>query len=110
MSENRDPYLAVTGHYIDVLPNKPQQWELRSEQLVFTPFMGRHTGSNMGDILVCTVDRYGLCRKVAAGDVVGKALALVKQIHKSPQARTFFKKSCAEVEIPFLQLLNWIRM
>ena len=36
-------------------------------------------------------------------------LALVKQIRKSPQARAFFEKSCAEVEIPFLQLLNWIR-
>jgi hypothetical protein len=42
------------------------------------------------------------------GDIVGKALALVRQIRKSSQARAFFKKSCAEVEIPFLQLLNWI--
>jgi hypothetical protein len=66
MSENRDPYLSVTGHYIDTLSDKPQQWELGSEQLTFTPFVGRHSGSNMGDILVCTINHYSLCRKVSS--------------------------------------------
>lgn len=63
--------------------------------------------------------------EIDAGDAVGKALALVKQvcccvtihshmlidcqIRKSPQARAFFKKSCDEADVPFLQLITWIR-
>ena len=31
------------------------------------------------------------------------------QIHASPQAQAFFKKSCRQVEVPILQLLLWIR-
>jgi hypothetical protein len=42
-------------------------------------------------------------------DTVGKALSLVTQIRKSPQARVFFKKCCTEVDVPPLKLLKWIR-
>lgn len=42
-------------------------------------------------------------------DMVGKALALVTQIRKSPQARAFFNKCCAEVNVPPRELLKWIR-
>jgi len=60
-------------------------------------------------------------------DTVGKVLALVKQvrnqlsvehnflryfrlqIRKSPQARAFFKQTCIEVNIPCLELLQWVR-
>jgi hypothetical protein len=31
------------------------------------------------------------------------------QIRASPQARTFFKSSCAQVGVPALELLLWIR-
>jgi hypothetical protein len=43
------------------------------------------------------------------GDTVGKALALVTQIRKSPQARAFFRRCCQEVGAPPLELLTWIR-
>ncbi|KAG6806576.1 hypothetical protein H0H92_010774, partial [Tricholoma furcatifolium] len=43
------------------------------------------------------------------GDSLGKALALVKQIRASPQAKTFFKSSCGQVEIKPLELILWIR-
>lgn len=61
------------------------------------------------------------------GDTVGKALALVQQvrslflalvnfadavwskIRKSPQARAFFKQTCVEVNVPELELVQWVR-
>ena len=62
---------------------------------------------------------------IDAGDSLGKAIALVKQvcylpsrlhklkyaiqIRKSPQARAFFRASCAQVKIEPLELLLWIR-
>ncbi|KAG1908156.1 uncharacterized protein F5891DRAFT_973648 [Suillus fuscotomentosus] len=42
-------------------------------------------------------------------DAVGKALALIEQICKSPQARAFFQKSCEEEGIPIRELLAWVR-
>ncbi|KAG1792926.1 ribonuclease H-like domain-containing protein [Suillus plorans] len=42
-------------------------------------------------------------------DALGKALALIVQIRKSPQARAFFRQSCAEVNVPVLELLQWVR-
>ncbi|KAG2738765.1 hypothetical protein P692DRAFT_20700294, partial [Suillus brevipes Sb2] len=43
-------------------------------------------------------------------DAVGKALALIEQIRKSPQARAFLKKSCKEEDIPVHEILAWVRM
>ena len=60
------------------------------------------------------------------GDTIGKALALVKQvgqlhsnsiiyinnasqIRSSPQARTFFNKSCKQADVPILELMLWVR-
>ncbi|KAG2755213.1 hypothetical protein P692DRAFT_20695937, partial [Suillus brevipes Sb2] len=43
------------------------------------------------------------------GDSLGKALALIEQIRKSPQARAFFRKACKEENVPELELLQWIR-
>ncbi|KAG1812887.1 uncharacterized protein BJ212DRAFT_1482953 [Suillus subaureus] len=40
-------------------------------------------------------------------DALGKALALIIQIQKSPQAWAFFCQSCAEVNVPVLELLQW---
>lgn len=63
-SDSHDPYLSVTGHYIDAPVDKPQDWELKSEQLAFTHFEGNHSGANMANVLIRTVDRYGLRNKV----------------------------------------------
>jgi hypothetical protein len=60
-----DPFLSVTGHYINAPADKPQDWELKCEQLAFTPIEGNHSGANMANILVRTVDRYGIRNKVS---------------------------------------------
>jgi hypothetical protein len=64
MSKTGDPFLSVTGHYITALLDKPHKWELKNQQLAFTPFEGHHSGSNMSTILVRTVDCYGIRKKV----------------------------------------------
>jgi len=64
-SDPGDPFLSVTGHYIFVRPDRPNDWELRTEQLAFTPLCGRHSGANMASLLVLTVDHYDLHGKVS---------------------------------------------
>jgi hypothetical protein len=59
-----DPYISITGHYIDASPDGSHQWELKTEQLAFKNVEGRHTGKNIAKILVETVDRYELRGKV----------------------------------------------
>lgn len=59
-----DPFLSITGHYIQSAVDNPQKWELRSEQLAFTPIEGNHSGQNMSKILLKTVDRFQLREKV----------------------------------------------
>ena len=59
-----DPFLSVTGHYIWNPEGKPQQWELRREQLVFEHIEGNHGGQNIGRMLVEVIDTYNLCDKV----------------------------------------------
>jgi hypothetical protein len=61
-----DPYLSLTAHYIDAPADCPNAWELKSDQLIFQEIQGRHTGRNMGDILVHALDRYNLCGKVGS--------------------------------------------
>jgi hypothetical protein len=46
---------------------------------------------------------------IDAADSLGKAISLVKQIRKSPQARALFCLSCSQVGIAPLELLSWIR-
>jgi hypothetical protein len=43
---------------------------------------------------------------IDAADLLSKAIALVKQIRKSPQARAFFHLSCSQVGIAPLELLS----
>ena len=64
-SEPGDPYLSITGHYIDAPADRPNDWELKSEQLAFQEIEGRHTGKNIAQILSRTVDRYGIHGKVS---------------------------------------------
>ncbi|KAH7903283.1 hypothetical protein BJ138DRAFT_964298, partial [Hygrophoropsis aurantiaca] len=48
-SDNGDPYLSMTGHYIDAPAKAPQDWELKCDQLTFTPIEGNHSGSNLSN-------------------------------------------------------------
>jgi hypothetical protein len=59
-----DPYLSVMAHYISSSVDNPQQWELRCEQLAFAPIHGNHSGSNIAKILIETIDKYGIHKKV----------------------------------------------
>ncbi|KAG1726977.1 uncharacterized protein EDB91DRAFT_1086592 [Suillus paluster] len=43
------------------------------------------------------------------GDAVRKALALIEQIRKSPQAQAFFRKSCEEEGVAVRKILTWVR-
>ncbi|KAG1773678.1 hypothetical protein EV702DRAFT_1201002 [Suillus placidus] len=43
-------------------------------------------------------------------NAIGKALALIDQIRKSPQARAFFKKSCEEEGVPCLERFLSLRL
>jgi hypothetical protein len=63
-SAAQDPYLSITGHYIIAPEDRPQEWELKSEQLAFTHFEGNHSGANMATVLFRTVDNYALRDKV----------------------------------------------
>ena len=59
-----DPYLLLTAHYIAAPVDRPNEWELKTDQLLFQEIQGRHTGKNMGDILSRALDRYDLRGKV----------------------------------------------
>ena len=59
-----DPYLSITGHYIDANLNQPNEWELRTEQLAFVTIEGRHTGKNMVLYLTQMIKHYELHGKV----------------------------------------------
>jgi hypothetical protein len=66
-SGSGDPYLSVTGHYITAPKVEfPHDWELKSEQLGFTPIEGNHSGANISGILVRVVDRYDIRHKVVS--------------------------------------------
>ena len=64
-SDSGDPYLSVTGHYISAPPDKPNEWAVQSHQLAFVLLEGRHSGSNIGNLLVRVIDRYGIRSKVS---------------------------------------------
>ncbi|KAF7364524.1 HAT family dimerization domain-containing protein [Mycena venus] len=63
-SKTGDPFLRVTGHYIDAPVDSPEDWSVKSAQLAYTPIEGNHSGDNLSRILVRTVDRYDLRDKV----------------------------------------------
>lgn len=60
-SQVGDPYLSITGHFIH---GTGAAWKLHSEQLAFSPLPGRHSGANIGNAIMRTVDRYDLRGKV----------------------------------------------
>jgi hypothetical protein len=59
-----DPFFSITGHYIWSPDDKPQQWELRREQLSFAHIQGNHSGQNTARLIVDTIDKYELRNKV----------------------------------------------
>lgn len=65
-SKPGDPYISVTAHYITAPTDKPNDWELRMEQLVFKCIEERHTRKNMAHILADTLNRYKVRKKVSA--------------------------------------------
>jgi len=62
-SKSMDPYLVITGHYIDLM-NGSDKWELKSELLRFTEIEGNHGGANIASVILCVIDRYDICDKV----------------------------------------------
>jgi hypothetical protein len=63
-SDAKDPYISITAHYITAPEGQPQEWELKSEQLAFMHFKGNHSGVNMANTLICTINHYDLQKKV----------------------------------------------
>lgn len=63
-SEPGVPFLSITAHYIDSPAGKPQEWELKTDQLSFTIINGNHSGNNIGRILIETIDNYDIRTKV----------------------------------------------
>jgi hypothetical protein len=63
-SEPGMPFLSVTAHYIDSQDGKPQEWELKSEQLTFMIINGNHNSSNIGRILIETINNCNFHTKV----------------------------------------------
>jgi hypothetical protein len=57
-------FMSVTAHWIGSPQSNPQAWELQLSQLALTRVEGRHTGQNLGRILVTVVDRYDIRDKV----------------------------------------------
>jgi hypothetical protein len=58
------PFLSLSAHYIDSPADKPQEWELKSEQLAFMPIHGNHSGTNISQILIENIDKYGIHTKL----------------------------------------------
>ncbi|KAJ7028192.1 hypothetical protein C8F04DRAFT_892294, partial [Mycena alexandri] len=57
------PFMNINGHYISSPPERPNDWEMRTDELAFMKIEGRHTGQNLGNAVVRTVERYGLKKK-----------------------------------------------
>jgi len=48
----------------DPPPDRPDAWELKTQQLAFAPFESHHSGSNMAGITIHTLDCYSIHEKV----------------------------------------------
>jgi hypothetical protein len=79
--------MSVMGHYIYSPLDKPNDWELREEQLTFTPIDGQHNAINQLKILIKTIDCYGLQGKVGWFTADGAAVngACLCEVEKSPE-------------------------
>jgi hypothetical protein len=71
-----DPYISITAHYIDSPDEHPYDWTLKAEQLAFAPFEGNHSGVNMSNIVVGTVERFGILDKVRASSLLSMSVSI----------------------------------
>jgi len=93
----------VTGHYIVAPQDNPQEWELKMDQLAFTPFEGHHSGANMASILLHTLDRYDIRGKVRL------KLAILRQfLHPFCQAGWFTSDNASNNDMAMKKLAKLI--
>jgi hypothetical protein len=71
-----DPYLAITAHYIDSPPHKPNDWSLKTDLLGFTEIDGNHGGANQASIMLRVIDRYDIRDKVSRAFIVAVRVTL----------------------------------
>lgn len=57
--------LSITAHYIDTSEGTPHKWELKHNQLTFSPTEGNHSGQNIARILLECIESYELGNKVS---------------------------------------------
>ncbi|RDB19397.1 hypothetical protein Hypma_013487 [Hypsizygus marmoreus] len=79
--------MAITIHYIDAPPDKPNDWELKSELLGFTEIKGNHGGANTAATMLNVFDRYGIRSKLgwATGDNVMVNDKATRCIQRDPE-------------------------
>ena len=77
-----DPYLSLTAHFIDAPTDRPDAWELKTDQLLFQEIKGRHTGTNMADILGRALERYDLRDKVRSHLIFLSILLTMELFHR----------------------------
>jgi hypothetical protein len=63
-SDAGDPYLNINDPYISSPPDRPNDWEIITDELAFMKIDGRHMGDNLGSAILKTRDRYRLRGKV----------------------------------------------
>ncbi|KAF7372957.1 hypothetical protein MSAN_00502900 [Mycena sanguinolenta] len=63
-SESGIPFLNINNHYIRSPPDRPNDWEIVTDELGFVKIEGRHTGENIGAAILTSLDKYGLREKV----------------------------------------------
>jgi hypothetical protein len=62
-SDSGIPFININAHYITAPTNRPNDWEMKSDELAFMKIEGRHTGQNLGEAVARTIERYGLKKK-----------------------------------------------
>jgi hypothetical protein len=87
-----DPYLTVTGHWIDA------NWNLQEQVLAFREIVGDHSGANTGALLVNILGEYGLVNPDKLGwgtadgsTVCDKAIAVLAK-HVDPTRNRWVAK------------------
>jgi hypothetical protein len=60
-SHNQQPFLAVTGHWVD------SQFDLKAQTLAFRFLKGRHDASNLGRVLASVFHEHGILGKLGTG-------------------------------------------
>ena len=75
-----DPYLTMTGHWIDA------NWNLQEQVLAFQEIIGDHSGENTGALLIEILGEYGLVNPNTLGwgtangsTICDKAIAILAE-------------------------------